>query len=235
MCLSEEIPHESWATPHAHAQNIKRANVYDNEMVLTYCDLNHSGASLKSAVHLWSRLRRGVFAEKLVEIPQKSCGNLQKYTLLHQEIVRKFCGMFVEMPRKCSNKCFCNDPFPNDPISELHLLSVRNSFNGTWMLIKSLLLLIVKVILRGGPVGVVEQSKCPQTAKYSLSGPKFPPRFWEGSGKGSGKGFSEGFWEGGLLWVLQQERVLRGGSQKGFLRRGFPEGAWNAPLESTPP
>ena len=37
------------------------------------------------------------------------------------------------------------------------------------------------------------------------------------------KGFSEGFWEGGLLWVLQQKRVLRRvlrrGSEKAVSRR----------------
>ena len=52
---------------------------------------------------------------------RKVCGNsaeiLRKvrgqYVLLCQERVRKFCGKFAEISRKF----FCNDPFPNDPIS----------------------------------------------------------------------------------------------------------------------
>ena len=45
MCLSEEIPYESRANPHARDQMIKRANLYEHEMVETYCGLNRSGAS----------------------------------------------------------------------------------------------------------------------------------------------------------------------------------------------
>ena len=42
----------------------------------------------------------------------------KRYVLLRQERVRKFCG---KLRKSCRNlrKCFCNDPFPNDPMSEL--------------------------------------------------------------------------------------------------------------------
>ena len=45
----------------------------------------------------------------------KFAENSQKFLLLRQERVRKFCGKCVESLR--TN--FCKDPFPNDPISEL--------------------------------------------------------------------------------------------------------------------
>ena len=35
--------------------------------------------------------------------------------------MRKFCGKFAEKSRKFSDE-FCNDPFPNDQISELLIL-----------------------------------------------------------------------------------------------------------------
>ena len=58
---------------------------------------------------------------------RKVCGNsaeilaeiCKKYVSLRQERVRKFCGKFAEISRRL-RKIFCNDPFPNDPISELH-------------------------------------------------------------------------------------------------------------------
>ena len=43
----------------------------------------------------------------------ENCGNLEKYVLLRQERVRKFCGKFAESLWKLQ-KSFCNDP-----ISEL--------------------------------------------------------------------------------------------------------------------
>ena len=57
---------------------------------------------------------------------RKVCGNsaensrkfAKKYFSLRQERVRKFCGKFEEILRNLQN-FFCNDPFPNDPISEL--------------------------------------------------------------------------------------------------------------------
>ena len=55
---------------------------------------------------------KGVFAESL----RKVRGN---YVLLRQERVRKFCGNL--------RKIFCNDPFPNDPISKL--LKLHNRFS----------------------------------------------------------------------------------------------------------
>ena len=46
---------------------------------------------------------------------ENSAENSQKFLLLRQERVRKFCGKFAEISR--TN--FCKDPFPNDPTSEL--------------------------------------------------------------------------------------------------------------------
>ena len=72
----------------------------------------------------------GVFAESL----RKFCGKLrkfyQKYVLLRQERVRKFCGK-LQTFRGNLQKIFCNDPFPNDPMSELlnpWPLSLANHF-----------------------------------------------------------------------------------------------------------
>ena len=45
MHLSERIPFKTWANPQAHNQELKRANLYENDMVSTYRDLNRSGAS----------------------------------------------------------------------------------------------------------------------------------------------------------------------------------------------
>ena len=47
MRLSEGNPFKSCAKPPARDQNINRANLYENEMVETYRDLNCSGASPK--------------------------------------------------------------------------------------------------------------------------------------------------------------------------------------------
>ena len=38
MRLSEGNPFQTCANPQARDQNIDRANVYENEMVLTYCE-----------------------------------------------------------------------------------------------------------------------------------------------------------------------------------------------------
>ena len=43
--LCEGIPFETGGNPQARGQNFNRANVYENEMVQTYRDLNCSGAS----------------------------------------------------------------------------------------------------------------------------------------------------------------------------------------------
>ena len=61
----------------------------------------------------------GNFREKFAEI----CKN---YVLLRQERVWKFCGKFAEI-RGNLRKILCNDPFPNDPISELLILVVHVS------------------------------------------------------------------------------------------------------------
>ena len=58
--------------------------------------------------------------ESLRKVCGASAENSRKYEKLHfmllrQERVRKFCGKL----QKFRAKCFCNDPFPNDPISEL--------------------------------------------------------------------------------------------------------------------
>ena len=45
MGLSEGIPFKTCANPQARDQNMKRANLCENEMVQTYRDLNCSGAS----------------------------------------------------------------------------------------------------------------------------------------------------------------------------------------------
>ena len=47
MSLYEGNPFKTCANPQAHDQNVTRANLYENEMVLTYRDLNCSGASPK--------------------------------------------------------------------------------------------------------------------------------------------------------------------------------------------
>ena len=64
---------------------------------------------------LMGSLAKGLFLRKV-------CGNSvqlsQKYVLLRHERVRKFCVKFVEVSRKFAES-FCNDPFPNSPISEL--------------------------------------------------------------------------------------------------------------------
>ena len=66
---------------------------------------------------------------------RKACGNsaenlrkfCRKYVSLRQERVRKFCGKFADISRRL-RKIFCNDPFPNDPISELLIKApTRNS------------------------------------------------------------------------------------------------------------
>ena len=56
------------------------------------------------------------------EILRKVRGN---YVLLRQERARKFCGKFAEI-RVNLRKLFCNDPFPNDPVSELLTLGGGN-------------------------------------------------------------------------------------------------------------
>ena len=55
----------------------------------------------------------------------------EKYVVLHQERVRKFCGKFAEF---CGNlrTIFCNDPFPNGPISELLIKGVSNWMVFIW-------------------------------------------------------------------------------------------------------
>ena len=45
MRLSEDNLFKTCANPQAHSQKLNRANRYENEMVLTYRDLNCSGAS----------------------------------------------------------------------------------------------------------------------------------------------------------------------------------------------
>ena len=47
MRLSEGAPFKTWGDPHVRDQ---RTNVYENEMVLTYCDFNWSDASSTSVV-----------------------------------------------------------------------------------------------------------------------------------------------------------------------------------------
>ena len=49
-CVSlKETPLKTRANPQAHNQKVSRANVYENEMVETYRDLNCSGASLSGS------------------------------------------------------------------------------------------------------------------------------------------------------------------------------------------
>ena len=71
-----------------------------------------------STVNLWGRQRRG-FCGKFAEILRKFCGKFADTT---SYCARKGCGNSAESLRKFrrnSRKIFCNDPFPNDPISEL--------------------------------------------------------------------------------------------------------------------
>ena len=72
----------------------------------------------------------GVFAES----SRKFCGkfaeicNNKKKRLLRQERLRKFCRNSAESLQKLRGnlrKVFCNDPFPNDPISELLIKGER--------------------------------------------------------------------------------------------------------------
>ena len=51
------------------------------------------------------------------EIEQKIRGHLEKHVLLLRERDQNFCGKFAEVLRNVQTN-FCNDPFPNDPISE---------------------------------------------------------------------------------------------------------------------
>ena len=51
MRLSEGIPCKTCANPQASGQNTNRANVCENQMVLTYRDLNCSAASLTNERH----------------------------------------------------------------------------------------------------------------------------------------------------------------------------------------
>ena len=77
--------------------------------------------------------------EFLRKFCEKICGNLQKYGLSHQSRVWKFCGIcghFGEILRKT----FCNDPCPNDPISELlkigQSLHVLNFHVPFWVIVR---------------------------------------------------------------------------------------------------
>ena len=45
MHLSGEITYKTCADPQAHYQKLSQANLYENDMVSTYCDVNCSGAS----------------------------------------------------------------------------------------------------------------------------------------------------------------------------------------------
>ena len=84
-------------------------------------ELLRSGASKSlSQQFTYGVVSEGVVAESL----RKFCGDFaeicKKYVPLRQERVRKFCGKFAEISRRL-RKIFCNDPFPNDPISELQI------------------------------------------------------------------------------------------------------------------
>ena len=60
-------------------------------------------------------------------------------------------------------------------------------------------------------------------------------RLWEGFwGKGSHPGSEKGAFFYGFNNTNLEKRVLRRVLRRGS-ERGFPEGAWNAPLKSTPP
>ena len=57
--------------------------------------------------------------------------------------------------------------------------------------------------------------------------------FWEGFSEGSGQGSGEGSQKGsekGVCYGFYSKKGFWEGFSEGVLRRGFPEGAWNAPL-----
>ena len=83
-----------------------------------------SRASIDST--LMGSLAKGFFAESLRKFCGKFAEICRKYVLLRQERVRKFCGKLRKFRGKL-RKIFCNDPFPNDPISEL-LIQRREEF-----------------------------------------------------------------------------------------------------------
>ena len=67
MRLPEGNPFKTCGNPHACDQKINRANVYENEMVKTYRDLNCSGAALKESreggKHCLQRQRPSAWSE----------------------------------------------------------------------------------------------------------------------------------------------------------------------------
>ena len=64
---------------------------------------------------IYGVVSEGFFSRKFAEILRKLRGDLPKNNVfLRQERVRKVCGF-----RRNSRKVFCNDHFPNDPISDL--------------------------------------------------------------------------------------------------------------------
>ena len=56
MRLSEGISFKTCAITQARDQNVNRANLYENEMVSTYGDLNRPGASPSSATAQCDRI-----------------------------------------------------------------------------------------------------------------------------------------------------------------------------------
>ena len=66
------------------------------------------------AIHLRSRRRRFFFVKSLRKFCRKFAESCKEYV----HCVRKGCGKFAEISRKFAN-IFCNDHFPNDPMSEL--------------------------------------------------------------------------------------------------------------------
>ena len=77
-----------------------------------------SAELLKFQQYTYGVVSEGVFAESLRKFCGKFAEICRKYVLLRQERVRKFCGKLRKFRGKL-RKIFCNDPFPNDPISEL--------------------------------------------------------------------------------------------------------------------
>ena len=62
MRLSEGNPLKICTNPHARDQELNRANLYENEMVQIYRDLNCSGESPSDFLAIRTRQRRAIFS-----------------------------------------------------------------------------------------------------------------------------------------------------------------------------
>ena len=74
--------------------------------------------AVKSPSHVTQQFTMGSLAKASLQKVCRNSAEKQKNVLLRQERVQKFCGKFAEFHENLRN-IVCNDPFPNDPTSEL--------------------------------------------------------------------------------------------------------------------